>query len=180
MLTGRIQIFPLSHSVHITAKRTDQIEVVKPIRAHYAVSQLTRGYYPDGSGRCFQKMFEQVRKEQNFSWFYSELKHHRIAHYIYYLATDNIRIITHDDTVLLLRGTRNLLKVSTTKNPAKIKEAALLHICGKSTFREYCSTLAGAGVFRWVTDVNHNKRSYYAIDNTLLYIEDVENNKPLI
>ncbi|WP_261290138.1 DUF1398 family protein, partial [Escherichia coli] len=37
----------------------------------------------------FQKMFEQVRKEQNFSWFYSELKHHRIAHYIYYLATDN-------------------------------------------------------------------------------------------
>lgn len=88
----------------------------------------------------FQKMFEQVRKEQNFSWFYSELKHHRIAHYIYYLATDNIRIITHDDTVLLLRGTRNLLKVSTTKNPAKIKEAALLHICGKSTFREYCST----------------------------------------
>lgn len=76
----------------------------------------------------FQKMFEQVRKEQNFSWFYSELKHHRIAHYIYYLATDNIRIITHDDTVLLLRGTRNLLKVSTTKNPAKIKEAALLHI----------------------------------------------------
>lgn len=69
----------------------------------------------------FQKMFEQVRKEQNFSWFYSELKHHRIAHYIYYLATDNIRIITHDDTVLLLRGTRNLLKVSTTKNPAKIK-----------------------------------------------------------
>ena len=50
----------------------------------------------------FQKMFEQVRKEQNFSWFYSELKHHRIAHYIYYLATDNIRIITHDDTVLLL------------------------------------------------------------------------------
>ncbi|HHI1257161.1 TPA: DUF1398 domain-containing protein [Escherichia coli] len=128
----------------------------------------------------FQKMFEQVRKEQNFSWFYSELKHYRIAHYIYYLATDNIRIITHDDTVLLLRGTRNLLKVSTTKNPAKIKEAALLHICGNSTFREYCSTLADAGVFRWVTDVNHNKRSYYAIDNTLLYIEDVENNKPLI
>nr|WP_250113069.1 DUF1398 family protein [Escherichia coli] len=30
---------------------------------------------------------------------------------MYYLATDNIRIITHDDTVLLLRGTRNLLKV---------------------------------------------------------------------
>ena len=73
----------------------------------------------------FQKMFEQVRKEQNFSWFYSELKHHRIAHYIYYLATDNIRIITHDDTVLLLRGTRSLLKVSTIKNPTKIKRGRI-------------------------------------------------------
>lgn len=41
----------------------------------------------------FQKMFEQVRKEQNFSWFYSELKHYRIAHYIYYLATDNIKLL---------------------------------------------------------------------------------------
>lgn len=125
-------------------------------------------------------MFEQVRKEQNFFWFYLELKHYCIAHYIYYLATDNIRIITYDDTVLLLRGTRNLLKVSTTKNFAKIKEAALLYICGKFTFWEYCLTLAGAGVFCWVTDVNYNKRSYYAIDNTLLYIEDVENNKLLI
>ncbi|ENL2970768.1 DUF1398 domain-containing protein [Escherichia coli] len=128
----------------------------------------------------FQKMFEKVRKEQNFSWFYSELKHHRIAHYIYYLATDNIRIITHDETVLLLRGNRSLLKVSTTKNPEKIKEAALLHISGNSKFWEYCTTLASAGVFRWVTDVNNNKRGYYAIDNTLLYVEDVENNKPLI
>lgn len=54
----------------------------------------------------FQKMFEQVRKEQNFSSVLFRIKHHRIAHYIYYLATDNIRIITHDDTVLLLRGTR--------------------------------------------------------------------------
>lgn len=53
----------------------------------------------------FQKMFEQVRKGKT-SLVYSELKHYRIAHYIYYLATDNIRIITHDDTVLLLRGTR--------------------------------------------------------------------------
>lgn len=179
MPTGRIQVIPF-HTLYISQPKDRPDWSGKTDRAHYAVSHLTRGYYPDGSGRCFSKDVWASEKEQNFSWFYSELKHHRIAHYIYYLATDNIRIITHDDTVLLLRGTRNLLKVSTTKNPAKIKEAALLHIRGKSTFREYCSTLAGAGVFRWVTDVNHNKRSYYAIDNTLLYIEDVENNKPLI
>lgn len=28
----------------------------------------------------FQKMFEQVRKEQNFSWFYSELKPITVLH----------------------------------------------------------------------------------------------------
>ena len=38
-----------------------------------------------------EKMFEQVRKEHNFPWFYSELKRQNIAYYIYYLATDNIR-----------------------------------------------------------------------------------------
>ena len=27
----------------------------KTDRAHFAVSHLTRGYYPDGSGRCFSK-----------------------------------------------------------------------------------------------------------------------------
>ncbi|OUZ82081.1 envelope protein [Shigella flexneri] len=56
----------------------------------------------------FQKMFEQVRKEQNFSWFYSELKHHRIAHYIYYLGNDsNLLIVFYvqimpDDLVMQL------------------------------------------------------------------------------
>lgn len=102
----------------------------------------------------FQKMFEQVRKEQNFSWFYSELKHYRIAHYIYYLATDNIRIITHDDTVLLLRGTRNLLKVSTTKNPAKIKEACIASYLRKINISGILFNTGRRGRFRWVTDVN--------------------------
>ncbi|RZM92851.1 DUF1398 domain-containing protein [Escherichia sp. E10V10] len=128
----------------------------------------------------FQKMFEQVRTELNFSWFYAELKRHHIAHYIYYLATDNIRIVTHDDNVLLIRGSRSLLKVSAIKDPEQVKKAARTHISRRSTFREYCITLAKAGVFRWVTDVGDNKRRYYSIDNTLLYIEDIENNKPLI
>lgn len=128
----------------------------------------------------FQKMFEQVRTELNFSWFYTELKRHHIAHYIYYLATDNIRIVTHDDNVLLIRGSRGLLKVSATKDPEQVKKAARTHISRQSTFREYCKTLAQAGVFRWVTDVGDNKQRYYSIDNTLLYIEDIENNKPLI
>ena len=38
----------------------------------------------------FQKMFEQVRKEQNFSWFYSELKHHRITFIIWLRITSEL------------------------------------------------------------------------------------------
>lgn len=93
---------------------------------------------------------------------------------------DNIRIIIYDDMVLLLRGIRNLLKVSMIKNFVKIKEVVLFYICGKFIFWEYCLILVGVGVFCWVIDVNYNKRSYYVIDNMFLYIEDVENNKLLI
>ena len=42
----------------------------------------------------FQKMFEQVRKEQNFSWFYSELKHHRIAPFIIWLRITSELLLT--------------------------------------------------------------------------------------
>ena len=28
------------------------------------------------------------------NWFYSELKRHNVSHYIYYLATDNIHIVS--------------------------------------------------------------------------------------
>lgn len=51
---------------------------------------------------------------------------------------DNIRIIIYDDMVLLLRGIRNLLKVSMIKNFVKIKEVVLFYICGKFIFWEYC------------------------------------------
>ncbi|BAT35475.1 DUF1398 family protein [Escherichia albertii] len=127
-----------------------------------------------------REMFEQVRKEHNFSQFYSGLKRQNIAYYIYYLATDNIRAITVNAEALLIRGNRELLKVSIIKNPEQVKKAARIHNSGKSTFREFTTTLANAGVFRWVTDVNDNKRRYYSVDDTLLYMEDVENNKPLI
>ncbi|HHD8983510.1 TPA: DUF1398 family protein [Escherichia coli] len=127
-----------------------------------------------------REMFEQVRKEHNFPQFYSGLKRQNIAYYIYYLATDNIRAITVNDEALLIRGNRELLKVSTIKNPEQVKKAARIHNSGKSTFLEYTTTLVNAGVFRWVTDVNDNKRRYYSVDDTLLYMEDVESNKPLI
>ena len=128
----------------------------------------------------FQEIFEHVRSNLYFPWFYSELKRHNIAHYIYYLATDNIRLITHDDNVLLVRGSRGLVKVSTSKKPELIKEAARNLISGKSTFHQYRLTLAKAGVYRWITDIVKNIRFYYSFDHDLLYMEDVENNRPLI
>ena len=33
--------------------------------------------------------------------FYSELKRHNVSHYIYYLATDNIRIVLENDNTII-------------------------------------------------------------------------------
>ena len=42
----------------------------------------------------FKEIFDQVRKDLDCELFYSELKRHNVSHYIYYLATDNIHIVT--------------------------------------------------------------------------------------
>ena len=40
----------------------------------------------------FKEIFDQVWKDLDCELFYSELKRHNVSHYIYYLATDNIRL----------------------------------------------------------------------------------------
>ncbi|MCB7552544.1 DUF1398 family protein, partial [Escherichia coli] len=52
----------------------------------------------------FQKMFEQVRKEQNFSWFYSELKHHRIAYVVI-----SFLIFNWKDILIILKSKDDIL-----------------------------------------------------------------------
>ncbi|MFP1483355.1 DUF1398 family protein [Escherichia coli] len=47
----------------------------------------------------FKKCFSSEEKSKTSPGFIPELNITDIAHYIYYLATDNIRIITDDDTV---------------------------------------------------------------------------------
>ncbi|MDN4882272.1 DUF1398 family protein, partial [Escherichia coli] len=37
----------------------------------------------------FKQIFDKVRNNLNYHWFYSELKRHNVSHYIYYLATEN-------------------------------------------------------------------------------------------
>ncbi|OSL95251.1 DUF1398 family protein [Escherichia coli] len=129
---------------------------------------------------AIRDLFDHVRHELNFPLFYCELKRHKVTYYIYYLSTDNIRVITSDNEKLLIKGRRCFLKISSVTNPDIIKKAAQSHTAGHLSFYDYCTTLAAAGVFKWVTDINNNTRLYYSHDNSVLYIEDVENNRPLI
>ncbi len=41
----------------------------------------------------FKQIFDKVRNDLNYQWFYSELKRHNVSHYIYYLATENVHIV---------------------------------------------------------------------------------------
>ncbi|VEB58366.1 protein ycgX [Salmonella enterica subsp. enterica] len=39
--------------------------------------------------------FERVRKDANFNAFLIDLEYNNIAYYIYFVATGNVKIITH-------------------------------------------------------------------------------------
>ncbi|HDX3081757.1 TPA: DUF1398 family protein, partial [Escherichia coli] len=45
----------------------------------------------------FKQIFDKVRNDLNYQWFYSELKRHNVSHYIYYLATENVYIVLKND-----------------------------------------------------------------------------------
>lgn len=45
----------------------------------------------------FKQIFDKVRNNLNYHWFYSELKRHNVSHYIYYLATENIHLVLEND-----------------------------------------------------------------------------------
>ena len=45
----------------------------------------------------FKQIFDKVRNDLNYQWFYSELKRHNVSHYIYYLATENVHIVLKND-----------------------------------------------------------------------------------
>ena len=49
-----------------------------------------------------------MRKDLDCELFYSELKHHNVSHYIYYLATDNIHIVLENDNTVLIKGLKEL------------------------------------------------------------------------
>ncbi len=56
----------------------------------------------------FKQIFDKVRNDLNYQWFYSELKRHNVSHYIYYLATENVHIVLKNDNTVLLKGLKKL------------------------------------------------------------------------
>ncbi|TRH40041.1 DUF1398 family protein, partial [Salmonella enterica] len=55
--------------------------------------------------------FERVRKDANFNAFLIDLEYNNIAYYIYFVATGNVKIITHAGHFISIKSNRKLIKV---------------------------------------------------------------------
>ena len=63
----------------------------------------------------FKQIFDKVRNDLNYQWFYSELKRHNVSHYIYYLATENIHLVLENDNTVLIKGQGKVVNVRFSK-----------------------------------------------------------------
>ena len=122
----------------------------------------------------FKQIFDKVRNDLNYQWFYSELKRHNVSHYIYYLATENVHIVLKNDNTVLLKGLKNIVSVKFSKDRHLIETTSNKLKSREITFQEYRRNLAKAGVFRWVTNIHEQKRYYYTFDNSLLFTESIQ------
>lgn len=68
----------------------------------------------------FKQIFDKVRNNLNYHWFYSELKRHNVSHYIYYLATENIHLVLENDNTVLIKGQGKVVNVRFSKNKCLI------------------------------------------------------------
>ncbi|CAM7601850.1 Qin prophage [Escherichia coli] len=69
----------------------------------------------------FKQIFDKVRNNLNYHWFYSELKRHNVSHYIYYLATENIHLVLENDNTVLIKGQGKVVNVRFSKNKCLIE-----------------------------------------------------------
>lgn len=142
-------------------------------RADYAPSYHMEGLSMD-QVVIFKQIFDKVRNDLNYQWFYSELKRHNVSHYIYYLATENVHIVLKNDNTVLLKGLKNIVSVKFSKDRHLIETTSNKLKSREITFQEYRRNLAKAGVFRWVTNIHEQKRYYYTFDNSLLFTENIQ------
>ena len=116
----------------------------------------------------------QVRKDLDYELFYSELKHHGISQYIYYLATDNIHIVLENDNTVLIKGLKKVVNVNSPRNTHLIETSYDRLKSEKSHFNNTGKILLKQS-FRWVTNIHEHKRYYYTFDNCLLFTESIQN-----
>ncbi|EAQ5466429.1 DUF1398 domain-containing protein, partial [Salmonella enterica] len=109
----------------------------------------------------------------NFNAFLIDLEYNNIAYYIYFVATGNVKIITHAGHFISIKSNRKLIKVNSTPNTQLIKLTSAKHFSGEHSYEKYCTDLATAGVFKWIVELNQKTRQYWSKDNQLLYIENV-------
>ncbi len=74
--------------------------------------------------------FERVRKDANFNAFLIDLEYNNIAYYIYFVATGNVKIITHAGHFISIKSNRKLIKVNSTPNTQLIKLTSDKHFSG--------------------------------------------------
>ncbi|MFY2735936.1 DUF1398 family protein [Pseudocitrobacter faecalis] len=117
--------------------------------------------------------FAQVRDNLDFVALTAALQRNNISHYIYFVATGNIKLITHADSYISLRCHRRLVKVNSRSCPELTRLAANRIFSGKSNYEQFYNELAQAGVFKWVVDLNNQTRFYWSKDNTLLHSENI-------
>ena len=85
----------------------------------------------------FKQIFDKVRNDLNYQWFYSELKRHNVSHYIYYLATENVHIVLKNDNTVLLKGLKNIVSVKFSKDRHLIETTSNKLKSREITFQEY-------------------------------------------
>ncbi len=89
----------------------------------------------------FKQIFDKVRNDLNYQWFYSELKRHNVSHYIYYLATENVHIVLKNDNTVLLKGLKNIVSVKFSKDRHLIETTSNKLKSQRSHFRNTEETL---------------------------------------
>ncbi|CAH6661205.1 Putative cytoplasmic protein [Pseudocitrobacter vendiensis] len=82
-------------------------------------------------------------------------------------------MITTSDNYVSVEGGRRIIKISANASKFLTRVAAKRHFAGKTSYEQYCLELANAGVFKWIVDLNENRRFYWSKDNLLLYCENV-------
>ena len=117
--------------------------------------RITWKVLPMAQVAIFKEIFDQVRKDLDCrNLFYSELKHHNVSHYIYYLATNNIHIV-FENVFHVNKGLKKVVNVKFSRNTHLI-ETSYDRLKSREITFQYRENLAKAGVFRWVTNIHEH------------------------